>query len=66
MGEADAATDYSGCKPRQAKFTKTYISMCVGFRKGDVNMNRANTVLPHREAIYCKGCMVLVILVWSR
>lgn len=40
--------------------------MCVGFRKGDVNMNRANTVLPHREAIYCKGCMVLVILVWSR
>lgn len=32
--------------------------MCIGFQKSDVNVNHANTVLPHCEAIYYKGRMV--------
>lgn len=40
--------------------------MCFGFWKSDVNMNRANTVLPLCEAICYKECMVLVVLAWSR
>lgn len=60
MGEACTAIHYAACKPHKAKYSKVVMFpvLSLNFQKSDGKMNCADPVLPHCEAIYCKGCIV--------